>query len=82
MPDARSLVHLFGNPSRKSCRSQQCRNAQVGAAHTQPQPGAPAIDPAARGVKKTFHVAPSARRIIHLFMSGGLLPGLPSRRIV
>ena len=34
-------------------------------------PGALAIDPASGGILKAFHVAPKAKRVIYLFMSGG-----------
>ncbi len=38
---------------------------------TRPKPIAGMIDPASGGVLKAFHVAPRAKRIIYLFMSGG-----------
>src|ERR1700733_2982466 len=38
---------------------------------TRPKPIAGMIDPASGGILKAFHVAPKAKRIIYLFMSGG-----------
>jgi hypothetical protein len=39
-------------------------------APTRPKPIAGMIDPASGGILKAFHVAPKAKRIIYLFMSG------------
>jgi Protein of unknown function (DUF1501) len=40
-------------------------------APARPKPIAGMIDPASGGILKAFHVAPKAKRIIYLFMSGG-----------
>ncbi len=45
--------------------------AKTGAATNSPEQAPGAIDPASDGVLKAFHVAPKAKRIIYLFMSGG-----------
>ena len=43
----------------------------LAAASAGPDTAATPVDPAAGGILKAFHVAPKAKRVIYLFMSGG-----------
>ena len=61
-----ALASLLSEPG-----SHRADGAETGVTPTQQKSAALAVDAAAGGVLTSFHVAPRAKRVIYLFMSGG-----------